>query len=80
MKKVISDWFKEEKGGKWSSKKLWGHVTLLLVAAAFVLDGLNFYSVNEHLFDAMLIAGTTLIGMGTIRSILKKDESQGATK
>lgn len=80
MKKILSDWFKEETGGKWSSKKLWGHAILLLVAAAFVLDGLNFYCVNEHLFDAMLIAGTTLIGLKTIKDILKRDGSQAASK
>jgi hypothetical protein len=80
MKQVLIDWFKEEKGGKWSSKKIWGHITMLLVSAAFVLDGLNFYEADHHIFDAMLIAGTTLIGAGTIKEIFKKDGSQAATK
>ena len=80
MRKILSDWFKEETGGKWSSKKIWGHITMLLVSAAFVLDGLNFYEADHHIFDAMLIAGTTLIGAGTIKEIFKKDGSQEATK
>lgn len=66
---ILTDWFKEESGGKWSSKKLWGHVILLLVGIAFVLDGLNFYEADHHLFDAMLIAGTTLIGLNTLKGI-----------
>jgi hypothetical protein len=53
---------------------------MLLVSAAFVLDGLNFYEADHHIFDAMLIAGTTLIGAGTIKEIFKKDGSQAATK
>lgn len=69
MKNILTDWFKEESGGKWSSKKLWGHVILLLVGIAFVLDGLNFYEADHHIFDSMLIAGTTLIGLKTISGI-----------
>ena len=80
MKEILIDWLKEEKGGKWSSKKIWGHIIMLLVSAAFVLDGLNFYEADHHIFDAMLIAGTTLIGAGTIRQIFSKDGSQATTK
>lgn len=80
MKQILTDWFKEEQGGKWSSKKLWGHIMLLLVGVAFILDGLNFYEADHHIFDSMLIAGTTLIGLRTIKDIFKKDGSDKTSK
>lgn len=65
----------ESKGGKYSSKKIWGHIFMFLIGAAFVMDGLHFYQVDHHLFDAMLIAGTTLIGLNTIRQFFLKTKT-----
>jgi len=70
----FQDLLREKRGGKYSSKKIWGFVIMLLVCAAFVLDGLHFYKVNINLFNSMLIAGTTLIGLGTAASIFGKKE------
>jgi len=70
--KFIKDIFCEETGGKYSSKKIWGAIIMLLVCAAFILDGLHFYTSNENLFNSMLIAGTTLIGLKSIGEIFKK--------
>jgi hypothetical protein len=71
----------ENKGGKYSSKKIWGHIIMALVGAAFVMDGLHWFVINEGLFNSMLIAGTTLLGLNTIRSFFaKKDKKDEETK
>lgn len=72
--KLINDLLKETRNGKYSSKKIWGAIIMLLVCAAFVLDGLHFYKVNEVLFNSMLIAGTTLIGLHTLKQTFKKND------
>ena len=65
----------ENKNGKYSSKKIWVHIIMTLTGGAFVLDGLHWFIINETLFNSMLIAGTTLIGLNTIRSLfIKKNE------
>ena len=69
MRQVIKDWFSEERNGKYSSKKLWGHVFMLLVAASYVMDGFTFYKANETLFNSMLAAGTTLLGLRILAKI-----------
>ena len=70
--KFIRDMFCEESGGKYSSKKIWGAIIMALVCTSFILDGLHFYKSNETLFNSMLIAGTTLIGLRTLTGIIKK--------
>jgi len=72
-----SDMLREKKGGKFSSKKAWGHVVMFLVGATYVLDGLHWYVMNVNAFNTMVIAGCTLIGLRTIKQILKKDSSKG---
>lgn len=66
IKEILKDIFTDDKDGKISKKAIWGSAFAFLVAAAFVLDGLHFYKVNEHLFDSMLIAATALLGLNTI--------------
>jgi hypothetical protein len=72
--KFIKDLFTEETGGKYSSKKIWGAIIMALVCTAFILDGLNFYTANKDLFNSMLIAGTSLIGLTTVTKIFNKPE------
>lgn len=69
----FQDMFKEHRNGKYSTKKVWGFILMFLVSASFILDGLKFYKVNEHLFDSVLLAGTTLLGMGVLQLFSKKD-------
>jgi hypothetical protein len=78
MKSFFSDLFRTERNGKYSSTKTWGHIVMLLVCSSFIIDGLKFYQSNTHLFDAMLIAGTTLIGLNAATGIFKrkKDEQE----
>ena len=72
----FQDLLREKRGGKYSSKKIWGMIIMLLVCIAFIVDGLKFYTVNENLFNSMLIAGTTLIGLSTLNLFSKKADKE----
>jgi len=76
--KVIQNFFhdvlREETGGKFSSKKAWGHVFMILVGATYVIDGLHFYEMNVDAFNSMLIAACTLIGLKTVKELFKKPD------
>ena len=67
------DLIREDKGGKISSKKIWGHLFMTLVGLTYVVDGLHWYEMNVNAFNSMLIAGCTLIGLKTIKEVFKKD-------
>lgn len=77
--KVIQSFFhdilREEVNGKFSSKKAWGHVFMILVGGTYVLDGLHWYTMNIHAFNSMLVASCTLIGLKTIKEIFKKSDN-----
>ena len=66
----ITDLFSEIKGGKYSSKKFWGHVFMLLVGTDFILDGIGKYEANEKLFMYMLGSGCLLIGLRSVEKLL----------
>ena len=68
----IKDLFRDEVGEKYSSKKIWGFVCMFLVCSAYILDGFKFYTANEALFNSMLIAGTTLLGLRVLKGLVKK--------
>lgn len=68
----FTDQLREEVGGKFSSKKIWGFIIMGMVCASFVLDGLKFYSSNENLFNSMLIAGCTLLGLRAVKGMFNK--------
>ena len=67
-----SDQFTEKKGGKFSSKKFWGFIIMLLVCVSYILTGFAFYTANETLFNSMLLAGTTLLGLRLLGDTFKK--------
>jgi undecaprenyl pyrophosphate phosphatase UppP len=79
IKQFFEDLILENRGGKTSTKKVWGHIILILVSITYVLDGTGTYKINEHLFDAMLICGTTLIGASTLASIFTKRKTNETT-
>lgn len=73
----FKDQFTEEKNGKFSRKSFWGFIIMTLVCTSFVLDGLHFYKSNENLFNSMLIAGCTLLGLTAVSGMFgKKDASK----
>jgi len=67
-----SDQFREKPKGKYSSKKFWGFIIMVLICTSFVLDGIDFYTANETLFNSMLIAGTTLLGLRIVGEMFGK--------
>ena len=67
-----SDQFSENTGGKYSSKKFWGFIIMFLVCTAFIISGFAWYTVNEPLFNSMLISGTALLGLRTLGKIFEK--------
>jgi undecaprenyl pyrophosphate phosphatase UppP len=69
--KVFKEIHKEGKNEKYSSKKIWGSIILSLVCITYIGDGFKFYTINSHLFDSMLISGTTLIGLSMVRNFSK---------
>jgi len=80
MKQLLKDLISENRGGKYSSKKIWGHIIMILVSLAYIMDGFNFYKANETLFYYMLIAGTTLLGLRFLGKIFKRNGQQDTSK
>ena len=74
--KFFQDQLREEVGGKYSSKKVWGAIIMSLVCLAFIVDGLHFYNVNDNLFNSMLIAGCTLLGLTSVKNMFSKGEQK----
>lgn len=74
--KFWSDIMSEASGGKYSSKKLWGHIYAVLIALAFIMDGFNFYEIDHHLFDAVLIASGYYLGLRTLAKMVSRTPSQ----
>ena len=70
--KFLKDILTEDKrDDKYSSKKTMGLISGVLVCIAFVGDGFHFFTVNESLFDSMLIFSATMLGVSVIRSFTK---------
>lgn len=80
VKEFFLDLIRETKGGKVSSKKIWGHVVMLLVCMTYVMDGFNWYEVDHHLFDTAMIAGCTLLGLALVGRAFGKNPATGETK
>ncbi len=73
--KFISDIFTEDKrDDKYSSKKTLGIISGVLVCVAFIGDGFEWFTVNEELFNSMLIFSATMLGVSTIKAFAKKEE------
>jgi len=79
--KNISDILTEnKKDNKYSSKKTMGIVSGILVCLAFIGDGFHFFTVNENLFNSMLIFSATMLGVSTVKAFAKpkpKEENVG---
>lgn len=78
--KFVKDILKEDlNDGKYSSKKTLGIISGVLVCVAFIGDGFNFFSVNETLFDSMLIFSATMLGVSTVKAFAKPPENKKTT-
>ena len=73
--KFISDIFTEDKmDNKYSSKKTLGIISGVLVCIAFIGDGFEWFTVNEDLFNSMLIFSATMLGVATVKAFAKKNK------
>ena len=78
--RFIKDIFTEDKiDDKYSSKKTLGIISGVLVCIAFIGDGFNWFTVNENLFNSMLIFSATMLGVSTIKAFAKKNNNNGNT-
>lgn len=69
----LKDILTEDKNDdKYSSKKTMGLISGILVCIAFIGDGFHFFTVNENLFNTMLIYSGTMLGVSTAKAIFKK--------
>ena len=69
MSKFTSDILKEDlNDDKYSSKKTMGIASGILVCIAFIGDGFHWFSVNENLFNSMLIFSATMLGVSTFKA------------
>ncbi len=70
--KFVKDILKEDlNDGKYSSKKTMGIISGILVCIAFIGDGFHFFTINESLFDSMLIFSATMLGVSTVKAFAK---------
>ncbi len=75
MRKFVGDIFTEDKrDDKYSSKKTLGIISGVLVCLAFIGDGFHFFTVNEDLFNSMLIFSATMLGVSTIKAFAKPQQ------
>ncbi len=78
--RFIKDIFTEDKiDDKYSSKKTLGIISGVLVCIAFIGDGFHWFTVNENLFNSMLIFSATMLGVSTIKAFAKKNNNNGNT-
>ena len=78
--KFINDIFTEDKTeNKYSSKKTLGIISGILVCLAFIGDGFHWFTLNESLFNSMLIFSATMLGVSagasTIKAFAKGDKN-----
>jgi len=77
----IKDIFTEDKiDNKYSSKKTLGLLSGTLACLAFIVDGLNFYSINENLFNGLLVYSGAMLGVSIIKSFIKKNNGGNGKK
>jgi len=76
MKQFIKDIFTEDKSDeKFSSKKTMGILAGLLTFMAFVVDGFDFYDINNDMFDSMLIFAGSMLGASVFKTFRRKSEN-----
>lgn len=70
MSKFVSDILTESKSDdKYSSKKTMGIIAGILICMAFIGDGFHWFTVNENLFNTMVIFSATMLGVSTIPKV-----------
>lgn len=70
--KQISQIFMND-NNKVTARYVWGGFGYILCGIAFILDGIDWYNINPHLFDSLLTASTVAIGFGVIPKFAKNN-------
>jgi|TARA_B110000908_G_scaffold42643_1_gene51863 purine-cytosine permease-like protein len=79
--KFINDILKEDKmDNKYSSKKTFGVISGTLVCIAFIGDGFEWFTVNQDLFNSMLIFSATMLGVSTVKAFAKSNIKEAQKK
>ena len=79
--KFINDILKEDKmDNKYSSKKTFGIISGTLVCVAFIGDGFEWFTVNQDLFNSMLIFSATMLGVSTVKAFAKSNIGKAQKK
>ena len=74
----FKDIFTEDKiDNKYSSKRTLGVLSGFLACIAFVVDGLHFYTINDSLFDSLLIYSGAMLGVSVLKSFATKNKKEG---
>ena len=73
----LKDIFTEDKiDNKYSSKRTLGVLSGFLACVSFVVDGLHFYTINESLFDSLLIYSGARLGVSVLKSFATKNKKE----
>jgi|TARA_R110002050_G_scaffold127401_1_gene248295 hypothetical protein len=73
----LKDIFTEDKiDNKYSSKRTLGVLSGFLACVSFVVDGLHFYTINESLFDSLLIYSGAMLGVSVLKSFATKNKKE----
>ena len=79
--KFINDILKEDKmDNKYSSTKTFGVRSGTLVCIAFIGDGFEWFTVNQDLFNSMLIFSATMLGVSTVKAFAKSNIKEAQKK
>ena len=65
---------------KYSSKKTFGIISGTLVCVAFIGDGFEWFTVNQDLFNSMLIFSATMLGVSTVKAFAKSNIGKAQKK
>ena len=75
--KFLSDILTEDKADdKYSSKKTMGLFSGILVCIAFIGDGFEFFTVNENLFNTMVLFSASMLGISTVKHFSKNKKQE----
>lgn len=55
--------------GKYSSKKTVGIIGSLISFLLVLVDGFHFYTINESMFDSLLLFSASMLGISIFRKI-----------
>jgi len=68
----MNDFFKEDAGGKNSSKKISGLIFFAICIIMALVDQFTIYELNAMVWTTLFFGGMTLVGAKTIKDVIQK--------